>query len=124
MGSFFNTERKERMKRVAHLFSGLLILVHGLDRFDGGRFLWPVFVGAGTVIILLAAFHGSLATKWPGIDAVFFLIEALLSITIMVEFMDMGKRGLPYMYLLAGIAQVYAACITWRKRRPAKVQVP
>lgn len=122
MGSVLSYERKQRLSRFAHFLSGMLILVHGLDRYDAGRSLWPAFMGAGILIVLLAGFHARLARTWPGIDGVFFLIEALLSLAIMIEFMDAGKRGLPYMYLLAAIAQVCAAWITWRRRSHANVQ--
>lgn len=122
MGNFFGAERKEKMKRFAHLLSGALILIHGIDRFEESRAMWPVFIGAGSVFILLAVFHRQLTAKWSGIDSLFFLIEAMLCITIMFEFMDAGKRGLPFMYLIAAIAQVCGALITWRKRKLAKLK--
>jgi hypothetical protein len=113
----FSGARKQRFLRSAHLFSGLLILLHGFERYDGGHALWPVFAVFGIIFILLAVFHGRLAKKWQGIDGVFFLIEAVLSFVIMGEFFHMGKRGLPYMYLFAALAQACAAWITWRRKR-------
>jgi hypothetical protein len=117
MRKFLSGARKQRFLRAAHLFSGLLIFLHGFERYDGGHALWPVFAVFGFIFILLALFHGRLARKWPAIDGVFFLIEAVLSFVIMGEFFHMGKRGLPYMYLFAALAQACAAWITWRRKR-------
>ena len=124
MGNVMNVERKQRLRRFAHLFSGFLILINGLNHYDGGLDMWPAFMVAGSMFILLAVFHVPLSRRWPGIDGVFFLIEALVSFLIMIEFFTAGKRGLPYMYLIAGIAQVCAAWITARKRKQVKLPLP
>lgn len=124
IGSVMNIERKQRLSRFAHLFSGFLILINGLNRSDGGLGMWPAFMVAGSVFILIAVFHAPLSRKWRGIDGVFFLIEAVMSFLIMIEFFNAGKRGLPYMYLIAGSAQVCAAWITARTRKQAKFPLP
>lgn len=120
MVSFPSDQRRQRLRRFAHFFSGLLILLHGFERYDSGHAMWPVFLLSGLIFMMLAFFHASLARIWSGIDGVSFVIEALLSFIIMVEFIQMGKRGLPFMYLFAGSAQLCAGWITWRKRRLKK----
>ena len=107
--------RKHRLKRMAHLFSGLLILLHAYERFAHGHATWWVFVLAGTVFLSVALLHDRLAKRWPHVDMVFFVIEAMLSFTIMGEYFHAGKRGLPYMYLVAGIGQLVAAVVNRRK---------
>ena len=114
--------RKSRFKRFAHFFSGLLILLHGFERYEDGHGTWSVFVFSGLIFILLAAYHHQLASRWAAIDGVFFLIEAFLSFVIMGEFIHAGKQGLPYMYLLAGLCQVSAAWLSWRMKRKAGAQ--
>ncbi len=110
-----STSRKHRMKRLAHLFSGLLILLHAYERFAHGHSTWWIFVLAGVVFLSVAALHAQLAKRWPHVDMVFFMIEAMLSFVIMGEYFHAGKRGLPFMYLAAGIGQLVAAVKTRRK---------
>jgi hypothetical protein len=108
--------RKHRLKRFAHLFSGLLILFHGYERFDHGHATWWVFILAGLVFLSVALLHGHLARRWARVDMVFFVIEAILSFVIMGEYFKAGKSGLPFMYLLAGIGQLVAAMVNAKRR--------
>jgi len=108
--------RKHRLKRIAHLFSGLLILFHAYERFAHGHTTWWVFAVAGVAFLSVAILHDRLARRWKQVDLVFFLIEAMLSFVIMGEYIHAGKRGLPFMYLLAGIAQLVAAAVNRNRR--------
>lgn len=110
-----SSARKHRLKRFAHLFSGLLILFHGYERLSHGHDTGFVFLGAGLVFLTVALLHDRLARRWAHVDGGFFVIEAALSFVVMGEYFHAGKRGLPYMYLLAGIGQLVAAVVSRRR---------
>jgi hypothetical protein len=110
--------RKHRLQRMAHLFSGLLILFHGYERLAHGHTTGWVFALAGLIFLSVAVFHDRLRRRWPQVDMIFFVIEATLSFVIMGEYMLAGKRGLPVMYLIAGIAQLVAAVIQRSRTQP------
>ncbi|MFZ1688227.1 MAG: hypothetical protein WAU70_12430, partial [Flavobacteriales bacterium] len=88
---------------------------HAYERYEHGHATWSLFAAAGLIFLAVAAFHSQLVRKWPGVDATFFVIEAVLSLAIMGEFFHAGKRGLPFMYLLAALFQVFAAVMAVRK---------
>ncbi|MBK9196068.1 MAG: hypothetical protein IPO17_14060 [Flavobacteriales bacterium] len=108
-------KRKARLKRFGHFFSGLLIVLHAYERYEHGHATWSLFAAAGILFLLVAAFHTQLVRKWPWVDGTFFAIEAALSLTVMGEFILAGKKGLPFMYLLAALFQVFAAVMAVRK---------
>lgn len=110
-----DAQRKNRLRRAAHVLSGAIILLHGYERFDHGHATGWVFAVAGLVFLSVAFFHERLARRWPRVDMLFFLIESGLSFVVMAELFHAGKRGLPYMYLFAGIMQIVAAVMVARR---------
>lgn len=115
MASGENMDRRQKLKRFGHFFAGLLIIFHAFERFDHGHGTWLLFAFAGLVFLSVALLHSQLAKRFPWIDSVFFAIEAVLSLTIMFEFYHAGKKGLPFMYLIAALLQVFAAVKTGKK---------
>jgi hypothetical protein len=109
--------RNHRLKRMTHLFGGLIILMHAYDRLEHGHATWWVFVLAGGVFLSVALLHAMLVKRWPYVDIVFFVIEAMLSFVVMGECFHAGKRGLPYMYMAAGVLQLVGAVVHWRRAR-------
>ncbi|MCC7502822.1 MAG: hypothetical protein IT229_09855 [Flavobacteriales bacterium] len=123
MSSTGNSPRKERLLRFAHVFAGLLIALHAYERYEHGHATYLLFAVASMVFLTLATFHHRIAHRFPWIDAVFIAIEALLSFTIMLEFMAQGKKGLPFMYLFAGCMQLVAVFVAFRKSKRDKPSV-
>mgnify|MGYP007042125870 FL=1 len=57
----------------------------------------------------IAVLHPIIERKAPWIDGVFFIIEAILSLTVAFTFFHEGKKAIPTIYLLVGIFQFYVA---------------
>jgi len=53
--------------------------------------------------------HPAIEKKAPWIDGVFFIIEGILSIIVAIDFFHMGKKGIPYLYLLTAAFQFFVA---------------
>ena len=99
---------KEKLKRIPHLFSAIIILLHSYERFESGHSSYLVFLLAGIIFLLLAIFHHKISAKIPKIDIIFYGIESLLALVIAYEFYRIGKKGLPVMYLIAALFQLFA----------------
>jgi len=103
--------KKEKLKKMPHIISGVLILLHGLERFDSGNGDYPVFLLAGIVFLGVALFHKKISRPFPTADVIFYAVEGLLSFLVAYEYWCAGKRGLPIAYIVAGIFQLVAICI-------------
>ncbi len=106
---------KERRKRVVHILSGFIILVHACEKWDSGHESWIYFAFAGTVFLLIAVLHPVIERKMPWVDGVFFVIEGLLSLLVAADYFHMGKKGLPWCYLAVGVFQFVVAFVKSKK---------
>jgi hypothetical protein len=99
-------EKRNNLKKFAHIFAGLVILIHSYERYESGHGSYLFFACAGIVFLTVALFHHKLQHKYPGIDNVFFLIEGLLSFIVAYEYFHIGKKIIPFMYIFAGLLQI------------------
>ena len=108
-------KNKERVKRFAHLLAGFIILLHAYEKYESGHGPYLFFFFSGLVFLTIAIFHHKLEKKFPGVDAVFFIIEGILSMIVAYDYFHMGKKALPFMYLFAGTIQVIVAFVKYKK---------
>ena len=99
---------KEKLKKIPHFISGVIILLHSLERFESNHKTYIVFLVAGIIFLSIAIFHKYFSKKFPLIDIIFYCIEGLLSFIIAYEYFKAEKKGLPIAYLIAGIFQLFA----------------
>jgi len=98
-------EKRNRLKKFAHIFVGMVILIHAYERYESGHSTYLFFALAGFVFLAVAIFHHQLQHKYPKIDSLFFLIEGQLSFIVAYEYFHVGKKIIPFMYLFAGSLQ-------------------
>jgi hypothetical protein len=99
---------KEKLKKIPHIFSATIILFHSYERFETEHSSYLVFLFLGLIFLALAIFHHKIAHRIPYIDIVFYAIESMLSLIIAYEYYNGGKKGLPIMYLIACLFQLFA----------------
>jgi hypothetical protein len=104
-------KNKEKAKRFAHIIAGVTILLHSLSHYQNNDPTYKLFFFAGLIFLTIAIFHPIIEKKAPWIDGVFFAIEGLLSLFVAYEFFHLGKKAIPFVYLLVGISQVFLAFI-------------
>lgn len=97
---------KEKLKRIPHFISGFIILLHSLERFENHHSSYILFLVSGIVFLSIAIFHHKFAAKYPRVDTLFYLIEAVLAFVIAYEYFEAGKKGLPLIYIFAGLLQI------------------
>ena len=98
-------KNREKAKRFAHIVAGLTILIHAFSHYETGHGTYVLFLIAGLVFLTVAILHPILEKKLPWIDGVFFAIEAILSLVISYEYFHLGKKAIPFIYLIVAIVQ-------------------
>lgn len=106
--------RREKRRRVAHIISGFVILVHAYEKYESGHSSYLFFAPAGLVFLLIALFHPVIEKKLPWVDGLFFIIEGSLSVIVAWEFFHAGKKALPWCYVALALFQFFMA---FRKSR-------
>jgi hypothetical protein len=108
-------EKRNKLKKFAHIFAGLVILIHSYERYQSGHGTYLFFALAGLVFLTVALFHHQIQNKYPKIDSVFFLIEGLLSFIISYEYFHVGKKIIPFLYIFAGLLQIFSIYLFSKK---------
>jgi uncharacterized membrane protein len=106
---------KDKLKKFAHIFAGLVILLHSYERYESGHGTYLFFALAGFLFLTIAFFHHQIQNKYPKIDSVFFLIEGLLSFIISYEYFHVGKKIIPSLYIFAGLLQIFSIYLFSKK---------
>jgi len=79
---------------------------------------------AGTIFLIVALFHHRMSHRFAYVDSVFFIIETILSFIIAFEYFDAGKKGLPWMYIIAGLMQLSGMLLFIKKRKKVMLEQP
>ncbi|MBE7168943.1 MAG: hypothetical protein INR73_00015 [Williamsia sp.] len=106
---------KEKRKRIVHIVSGVVILVHAYEKWDSGHHSYVYFLTAGLVFLAVALLHPIIERRVPWVDGVFFVIEGILSLIVAADFFHMGKKALPFCYLFVAVFQFLVAFVKSRK---------
>ena len=102
-------KNKDKRKKIAHICAGIIILIHSYEKYESGHNSYILFGIAGILFLTIAILHPIIEKKAPWIDGFFFIIEAILSIIVAIDFFSMGKKALPVTYLLLAVFQIYMA---------------
>lgn len=108
-------KNKEKRKRVVHIVSGVVILIHAYEKWESGHHSYVYFTLAGLVFLTIALLHPLIERRAPWVDGVFFVIEGILSLIVAADFFYMGKKALPFTYLLLAVFQFVVAFVKSRK---------
>ncbi len=106
---------KERWEKLGHILAAFLILIHAYEKYDMHHHSYVLFLIAGIVFSIVAVTHHRLAKIFPYVDGVFFVIEAIVYAVIAADYFDMGKKGLPWCYVLAAIGYLIVAFVKGKK---------
>ncbi len=109
-------KNREKRKKFAHILAGLIILINAFDRYQTSDPVYKYYALAGIVFLLVALVHARIEIKFPWMDSVFFVLEGIVSFVIAADFFQMGKKALPFCYVLAGIALIALAFIKAQKK--------
>src|SRR5688572_6667361 len=119
MGFLKNIPREKRNK-FAHILAGIVILLHGYEKWLHHSGTAWIFLFFGLLVFVLVIFHDRIHHRFPAIDVVFFLIEGTLMFVTAYYYFSHHKKYLPYAYLLAGFVYVCVTFFTLYKQRQLK----
>jgi hypothetical protein len=102
-------EKRQKLKKYAHIVAGFVILIHAYEKYESGHGSYMFFTIAGLVFLSIALAHRVIEKKAPWIDGVFLCIEGILSIIVAIDFFHMGKKALPFAYIFVSLVQFFAA---------------
>lgn len=102
-------KNKDKRKRFVHITAGFIILIHAYEKYESGHSSYGYFIVAGLVFLAIAVFHPVIERRLPWVDGVFFVIEGVLSLIVAYDYFHMGKKALPYCYLLVAVFQFFVA---------------
>ena len=108
-------KNKDKRKRVVHIVSGAIILIHAYEKWDSGHHSYVYFTIAGLVFLTVALLHPVIERRVPWVDGVFFIIEAILSLIVAADYFHLGKKALPFCYLLVAVFQFVVAFLKSKK---------
>ena len=102
-------KNRDKRKQVAHIVAGAVILIHAYEKYEHGHNSYLPFTIAGLIFLAIAFLHPIIEKKAPWIDAVFFIIEGILSLIVAFDYFHAGKKALPVVYTLLSLLQFYMA---------------
>ena len=115
---------KEKRQKMIHILAGVIILVHSYEKYEMHEHSYVFFLVAGLVFLTIALAHHRLAKIFPYVDGVFFVIEAVIYAVIAADYFHLGKKGLPWAYVLATIAYLIAAYIKGKRGKAKHSDTP
>ncbi|GAB4032293.1 hypothetical protein [Spirosoma gilvum] len=101
---------KETRKQMAHVLAGVVIMIKGVDKIDHHHPAtgWTLIV-IGLGVFSLTLLHHRLARHIKSFDGLVFFIEAIVLGIVSAMYFQDGKKALPFAYLIASIAYLFAA---------------
>jgi predicted membrane channel-forming protein YqfA (hemolysin III family) len=95
----------------------------GLSKLDHPQGYWPLILGcwlAAFAVVVVTAFHGSLQRRFTKLSLVVYIAEAAVCAALVHYTFAEGKRGLPYVWLVAAVAFTVAAWIEATRPSPPR----
>jgi hypothetical membrane protein len=102
-------KNEDKRKRFAHIGAAVIIFINSYDNYENGQSIYKLFAIAGFFVLSLALFHHTIEKKFPWVDGVFFVIEALLSLVVAFNYFRLGKKALPATFIFLALFQFYLA---------------
>ena len=110
--------KKEKLSKLAHTISGVVVLLHGIGEMDRGHGIpWFYFI-AGTLMILVAAFHHQVEKKLGSGEGIIFFIEAAVQAFIVMHYSEAGKKALPAMHAFSALVYAYVGYLKITNQKP------
>ena len=108
-------EKKAKVQQFAHILAGVIILIHGYEKYELHESSALIFFMLGIIFLLIAALHHRLVARFHFVDSIFLIIEAVCYSVIAYDYFHAGKIALPWCYVFVCLAYITAAGIKYRK---------
>lgn len=117
-----NAKLQERMTSLGHALLGVVFVLKGVakaDHWPEHAFFVALFVGAGIVVFAGTALHRRLEPRFPHMEALFLVLEAVVIAALTWLYVEAGKRWLPWVTGATAVALLLVAVHRIRHPRAA-----
>jgi hypothetical protein len=110
--------KKEKLSKLAHIISGVVVLLHGIGEMDKGHGVpWFYFI-AGALMIMVAAFHNQVEKRLGSGEGIIFFIEAAVQAFIVMHYVEAGKKALPIAHAISTLIYAYVGYLKLTNQKP------
>ncbi|WP_207495960.1 hypothetical protein [Aridibaculum aurantiacum] len=117
--------KKEKLKQLAHLFAGFILLLQGFNWFESGISISiSLYLLLAVTVLLVAGMHKWVQKHFTSGDSAFFLFEAAAFLYAAVTFREDGGNLMWVLYALFAVAYVAFATVAlfdnnerWKRSR-------
>jgi len=96
--------KKSKLRQLAHLLAGVLVLNHGLDAFEKSDLASAaVYLGISVFFLIIAGLHTVIISRFRRADQTLFLLESLALFYSAWQYTRQGNRPLFCFMAVAGI---------------------
>ena len=110
--------KKDNLSKLAHIISGVVVILHGIGEMDKGHGVPWFFFIAGALMLLVAVFHHQVEKKLGSGEGVIFFIEAAVQAFIMMHYIEAGKKALPLAHGFTTLMFAYVGYMKLSKQKP------
>lgn len=112
---FLNIRQKEKIARFGHILSGIIILLHGYEKYEHHQSLYIYFIVFGIIFLSISFLHHKFEQLHSYIDSLFAVIESIVIAIIAAEYFHEEKTALASTYTFASFMYLFAAFMQFKK---------
>jgi len=110
------TNRKEKIKTIAHALAGFVIFLKGYNKWDNGHpFMGAFFVILGLLMVVAALRHHQISRWIKSFDVFMFATEAVVLGLVAYSYYQESKGGLPWAYGLSSGIYLILTVVFYRR---------
>lgn len=113
------TSRKAVMEKFAHLLTGFVVVLKGIDKaehFHDHPVIAVLLIALGIIILVSTFFHHEIEKYARVFKSYLCILEGIALFIVSYYYFSEGKKALPTVYLLCSIAYFVAAYIIYQKK--------
>jgi hypothetical protein len=119
-GDRVSSARRERLRAAGHYLTAAVLALKGyakLDHPEGHGLLIGVCFASAAIIGVVTALHSKLHAHAAKVEALVYVLEAVVAGAMSVATVNEGKRGLPFAWAIAAAGFLMGAVVRWRRAR-------
>ena len=110
--------KKEKLSKLAHIISGVVVVLHGIGEMDKGHGIPWFFFIAGGLMFLVAVFHHQVEKRLGSGEGIIFFIEAAVQAFIVMHYIEAGKKALPMAHAFTTVMYAYVGYLKLTNQKP------
>jgi len=121
------TVRAERLRIAGHFLTAAVLALNGVSKLDhpeGHGLIIGLCFGSAAIIVVATALHSRLHSHAAKIEALVYVLEAVVAGAMSVVTAQDGKRGLPFVWAIAAAGLLMGAVVRWRRAMSSRPSTP